>query len=286
MNYSNITLKVSGGAGKKESTEKAGVADIEERINTAVLRVPECGVCTACTEKTTRRKLCKARLDVRDKMMSTTFKKVLMGDAPKKKGSKKRKTEQAASSSKKGSKKSTATASTASGKKSPKLMIKKADGQLKQRVTSNGNKRMAIPEELVPEFCRRIGVNGTGERVAVINQFVEDHPTISIRQVTLKMTEMTMRERPAWVPEHTRKQGAGRAFMFYLRPRYYHYLPEDERPDNWEAIAAEDERQYQREKERLAEARQGEAEHLKDIADFFDSGEDQEPPKKKSKPDE
>ena len=178
------------------------------------------------------------------------------------------------------------------GKKSPKLMIKKSNGQLKTRVTSNGNKRMAIPEELFPEFCRRIGANGTGERVAVINQFVEEHPTISIRQVTMKMSEITQRERPPWIPEPEKKQGAGRAFMFYLRPRFYRYLAEDDRPDNWEEAAAEDEQKWQEEKLKAASDKKLKDENMKDTmegdsdeADADLDGDDLEPPKKKSKAD-
>ena len=40
---------------------------------------------------------------------------------------------------------------------------------------------MAVPEEVLPELCRRIGANGTHERLKLINEFVKDHPMTSIR---------------------------------------------------------------------------------------------------------
>lgn len=298
VNYSNITLKVSGGP-KKDSTEKAAVAGIEKKINSAVLRIPECGVCAACTEKTSRRKLCKDRAEVREKLMSATFKRVPLIGSPKgKKGPKKRKAEPTSSAnppkkvSSNSSKAPPAVAVPAGKQKAPKLLIKTTSGQLKARVTSNGNKKMDIPEELFPDFCRRIGVNGTGERVTVINQFVEEYPTISIRQVTMKMTEITQRERPAWVPEPERKQGQGRAFMFYLRPRFYRYLPETGRPDNWQEAAAEDEQKWQDEKRKAKAEKSEKEEKMKDTMEGDETGDDDEtgdeanapePPTKKSK---
>ena len=48
-------------------------------------------------------------------------------------------------------------------------------------------------------------------------------------------------------PEPEKKQG--RAFMFYLRPKFYKYLPPDERPNDWEKYAAEDEIKWRQEQE-------------------------------------
>jgi hypothetical protein len=56
----------------------------------------------------------------------------------------------------------------------------------------------------------------------------------------MKLTEVTTRDRPACVEESTKKAGT-RAITFYLRPRYYKYLPETERPPEWEQYAAADE---------------------------------------------
>ena len=161
----------------------------------------------------------------------------------KKNGGKKRKSEKAASQAPKKAK----TSSTGAKKKPPPKMMKKANGQLKPRVTSQGNKRMSIPEDLFPEFCRRIGANGTGERMKLINKFAEDFPTVSVRQVTLRLGEITTRDLPKGIPPLEKK--GGRAFMFYLLPRFYKFLPEDERPEEWEKRAEEDERKYQEEKE-------------------------------------
>ena len=131
-------------------------------------------------------------------------------------------------------------------KKIPKMM-KTASGQIKARVTSQGNKRMAIPDEHFPEFCRRIGANGTGERMKLINQFAEEHPTVSVRQVTLKLGEITTKDMPPCVKPPEKKQG--RAFMFYLRPRFYKHLPADERPEGWERYAELDERAWEAERQ-------------------------------------
>ena len=160
----------------------------------------------------------------------------------KKRGIKKRKAEPAAAAVAQPQKKPKA--GTGSKKKVPKLM-KKANGQFKQRVTSQGNKRMSIPDELFPEFCRRISAQGTGERMKLINQFAEDYPTVSVRQVTLRLGEITTKELPECVEPPEKK--AGRAFMFYLRPKFYKFLPEDERPNEWERYAEEDEVRWQME---------------------------------------
>jgi hypothetical protein len=86
----------------------------------------------------------------------------------------------------------------------------------------------------------------------VINQFVEDYPTISARQVTLKFTEVCARSRPECVsPETTtpKKKKMGRTFMFYLRPCFYQHLAPEDRPENWEKYAIEDEKLWQLEQE-------------------------------------
>ena len=129
-------------------------------------------------------------------------------------------------------------------KKIPKMMMT-ANG-MKPRVTSQGNKRMSIPDEAFPDFCRRIGPFGTGERMKLINKFAEDYPETSIRQVTLKLGEITCKEPPACVDMTGRKV---RAFMFYLRPRYYKHLHPEDRPDNWEKFAALDDQLWEMEEE-------------------------------------
>lgn len=279
---------------EKDSDKNPGT-DVEARINKAVLHVPECGVCAACTEKTTRRKLCKDRLAVRQKLIASSFKDVQLPEQlekAKKNNSKKRKAENPTPNTKK----TKAYNSTGSKKTlSPKPATKSPNGQLKTRVTSNGNKRMSIPDDLLPEFCRRIGAHGTGERVNVINKFVEDNPAISIRQVTLKLSEITTRERPPWVPEPDKKQG--RAFMFYLRPRFYPLLPENERPEGWQDAAEEDERKWEEEKKASRDKENikgSEGENKRDSMDSIgddgvseddteDDLNDEPPPKKKTK---
>lgn len=286
-------MKVAGTA-KKESSEKPGVADIEVKINQAVLRVPECGVCVACTERSARRKLCKNRMEVREKLMSGVFKKVPIVEPAKPKKIKKRKAESMPSptpkkNSKKGSAATTKGSSNNGGatKKTPKLMMKQPNGQLKPRITSNGNKRMAIPDDLFPLFCRRIGAEGTHERVNLINQFAEEHPTISIRQLTIRFSEITQRDRPSVVPPEEKQPGQGRKFMFYLRPRFYSKLSPSERPEGWEAAAEEDELKWREEKKKAESEKIEKQEKLKDMMDDTDDIDeaafDSAPPKKKVK---
>ena len=116
------------------------------------------------------------------------------------------------------------------GKDSKKKTSKPSTGD--SRGNPLGNKKMSIPDELLPEFCRRIGANGTNERMKVINDFVKDYPKTSVRQVTLKFAELVTKEKPDYVEALEKK--AGRAFSFFLRPKYYHLLPDNERPDEWE----------------------------------------------------
>jgi hypothetical protein len=247
VNYSNITLK-SGGPNANSEEQLAALenGDVEARINVAVLRVPECGQCKSCTEKTEARKLCEKRLEARKKLIAQETKLIQEEESKgdKKKGVKKRKPEQAVFHAPKKMK-----APPGQKKKPPPKLMKKANGQLKPRVTSQGNKRMSIPEELFPDFCRRIGANGTGERMKLINQFAEENPTVSVRQVTLRLGEITTKDLPKCVEPPEKK--TGRAFMFYLRPRFYKYLPEGERPDGWEQYAEDDAKRWQEEKQAM-----------------------------------
>uniref|UniRef100_A0A7S3DQ23 Uncharacterized protein n=1 Tax=Entomoneis paludosa TaxID=265537 RepID=A0A7S3DQ23_9STRA len=258
VNYSSIGLKPTGNAATKDekgaATLKQGVA-LEARINDAVLKVRPCRQCSNCTGSNT--KLCVNRLDVRNRLLAAEEKKrppvEPKKEEPKKKIVKKRKLEPSPKKTLSAAAKSAAAAAAAlsAKKRKSQLMMVKSDGQLKVRVTSQGNKRMSIPDELFPEFCRRISAEGTSERQNLINRFIEENPTISNRQVTMKMAEVTTRTRPACVPTPQKKCSR---FMIFLRPAFYKYLPEEERPENWEAYAAEDEKLYEEELEKKAEA--------------------------------
>jgi hypothetical protein len=235
VNYSNITLRPPTSQLKEENgpaAVKRGV-QVEEKINTEILKIPICQVCSACTSDDGR--LCERRLDVRRKLIAAEKAHPLMKDKTK---PQKRKAEH-------GTKKpdKPAIKSSISTVKKNKMM-RQADGQLKVRVTSQGNKRMSIPDELFPEFCRKISAAGTSSRTSLVNEFIEAHPTISARQVTLRLAEVTTRDRPACVPEAPPEKKKGPKFMFYLRPCFYKYLPEDERPDGWEQYAEVDQKAY------------------------------------------
>ena len=247
VNYSQITLKSIGPSTSKD--EKTGLSvqdsvDIEDRINRRILAMPACTTCENCVHGEV---LCVQRLDLRRTLIDEEVAKIRDGT---KKKTKKRKADPTGSPSPKKAKSAPAPAS--SSKKKKKLMMKNADGELKPRVTSQGNKRMSIPDDLFPLFCQRIGANGTHERAKLIDQFVEEHPTISARQVTIKFGEITTRDRPACVPEFERK--SGRAFIFYLRPKFYKHLTPDHRPDKWEEYMELDAKAWEEEKVAKAEA--------------------------------
>jgi hypothetical protein len=245
VNYSTITLR-SGGPATADKDEVTGLTlkegiDLEARINEEVLKVPACRQCEACTASNT--KLCVRRLELRNELIDRETKRVSERDSPKKK-TKKRKAGES-SPTRDGGKpvlsiKDAMPSSSGSANAATATDTPNAEGRPKPRVTSLGNKRMAIPEELFPEFCRRITAAGTWEREKLAKDFSADHPTVSMRQVSMKLNEITTRDRPACVPESTRKAGT-RAVTFYLRPRFYRYLPEDERPADWERYAAADE---------------------------------------------
>ena len=245
VNYSHITLK-AGGPNTKDSNALSvakGVEgdDIESRINLQVLKVPECGTCPSCTDRTSR-KLCLKRHDLRKRLIVIETKKM---EAEAKRGTKTKKRKLEPSSKTKSSSTSGSTGSkTSSSSSSLKNVLKK-----KPRVTSQGNKRMCIPDELLPEFCRRIGVNGTAQRMKLINKFVEDYPDISVRQVTLKFSEVTTKDCPPGVAPPEKK--SGRSFQFYLRPRFYDKLrAEDGRPSGWEELKVADDELWEKQKAR------------------------------------
>ncbi len=72
VNYSNITLKAGGpnvGGGGDEIPLELENGEIETRINLAILRVPECGQCGNCTDKSQPRTLCENRLESRTRLV-------------------------------------------------------------------------------------------------------------------------------------------------------------------------------------------------------------------------
>jgi len=270
VNFSNINLKggttftTAGGEYTFEVLPDLESGAIEARINRSILAIPECGRCENCINKGTVRRLCVKRLEERQRLIKNETKAVLKArgksTANIKPGMitttsavptkpiisssnvKKRKNDVKDIVDIPKTKKTKV--SQAPKKKTPKMMMTLSG--MRPRVTSQGNKRMSIPDEAFPDFCRRIGPYGTGERMKLINQFADDHPETSIRQVTLKLGEITCREPPACIDMTGRKP---KAFMFYLRPRYYKYLYPEDRPDDWEKYAAEDDILWEKEQE-------------------------------------
>jgi len=256
VNYSNITLKSC--ADRDEATGlslKDGV-NLEAKINAEVLKIPACTVCENCTTSNT--KLCAKRLELRNQLIQEEVRR----HSPKRKA-KKRKAEETtpnktpsgpASASAKSTSSSSnghskpGRSSASSGGQKKQMLMKLSDGQIKPRVTSQGNKRMSIPDELFPEFCRRITAYGIWKRDDFVQEFSADNPTISMRQVSIRLNEITTRDRPACISGEPPGK-TGRAVTFYLKPRYYRHLPPDERPPGWEKCAAEDEALWAREQE-------------------------------------
>jgi len=249
VNYSNITLRGGSNNTKEnkdslEITRGANGDDIEGRINAQILKTPECGQCSSCSERTSR-KLCLRRLEVRNKLLLAEGKKMEVELNKGNKGPSPVPIAPASSAAVSVAKKRKAI-EIAPPKKGTGVKALQSDPSIdpdtskrKIRITSQGNKRMSIPDEILPDFCMRIGASGTSERMKVINTFVEDYPDVSVRQVTFKFSEITTKECPPGITPPEKR--SGRAFQFYLRPRLYHILPVEERPADWERLKKNDE---------------------------------------------
>lgn len=246
VNYSHITLKAGGPrAGLNRSGNGYGV-DLEARINAHALAIPECGECKFCLDPNTR-KMCAKRRDVRRDLIEEEMIRVPV--------------QQPIEAEAKISKPSSSTYKPVKERKKPgrkkgwNKAIESSPGYTKPKGASKGSIPMSLPERLLPEFCRRITANGTNQRMDVINGFTKDHPETSARQATIKFTELTTKDKPSCVPPPPKKIGKGRSITFYVRPRYYHMLPEEERPSGWEESAQADESLWQEEREAKANAK-------------------------------
>ena len=130
---------------------------------------------------------------------------------------------------------------------------KRGPGKAPGRGPGKGSVPMTIPDSLLPEYCRMISAEGTDARMDVINNFAQAHSQVSIRQSTIKFVELTTKDRPVCMGEIKKEDrkgmGKGRKVKFYLRPRFYHMLLEDDRPEGWEEAAKQDELLWQEELE-------------------------------------
>jgi len=262
VNYSNITLKAGGphttGNAVNGITRKG--INVEARINPVILHVPECGQCKFCLD-TKSRKLCVKRQEVRKRAIVEAEKSEELNESAQAKVKDKKvktngkKRMRDGSNPPKGSKKK----ETQTVKKKP---ARPSIGE-NNRGNPLGNKKMEVSDDILPELCRRIGARGTNKRMKVINEFVKDHPETSLRQVTMKFSNITTKTLPACVPPP--EKHAGRAFCFFLRPRYYHLLPEDERPDEWKKYAKEDEVVWKEECKTKAKDKAKKEQKIKDM---------------------
>ena len=142
-------------------------------------------------------------------------------------------------------------------KKKPGPKPKKAEPKGESEKKKSGGFKMSVPENLLPEFAKLIGVDGTNMRNDIINDFTASHPNTSARQVTIKFSEMATKKRPETAKEAPKQGGRGRAVWYYLRPMFYHLLEESERPSGWEEAAKVDNALYEKE---LAEKERASAE--------------------------
>jgi len=259
VNYSSITLKAGGPhtmncKGTDGNPDVAEEVEIEAKLNPRILAVPPCGLCKSCLDKASRT-LCVKRKEARDILLSSERLPFIesvecielnhgnetKNDKSSFSGSKTKPHSAKVKISSGGKKLASYIAPSSRSEKTPRPSI----GE-KNRGNPLGNKKMAVPEELVPELCSRIGAQGTHERMKVITDFVKDHPVTSIRQVTLKFSLLVTKKIPGCVSE-IEKKSAGRVFSFYLRPKFYRLLSAEERPANWAKYADEDEQLFQRE---------------------------------------
>ncbi len=259
VNYSHITLKAGGQhiTNDGDYAEIDGI-DMEAYVNKYVMSVPECGVCPACTDPRSR-KLCEKRVEARKK-------KIAQFDMEVKEWFKNNAHKVKKKDSKDNTRQYWPRKRDSAGGSSVKS---KGSSVLKNKVSPPGNplgnKRMAVSEKLIPDFCKRISANGTRKRMDTINSFVKDHPEASIRQVTFKFADLTTKDRPECIPKPNKPKGKGRAFTFYLRPRFYHLLPEEDRPKDWERFAKEDELKWQEECRKQKEQKDKKAQQMKDM---------------------
>ncbi|KAL7522328.1 hypothetical protein ACHAWX_007021 [Stephanocyclus meneghinianus] len=287
INYSHITLKAGG---PRAALNKSGAGygvDLEARINSSVLAIPECGECKYCLNPSGPM-LCANRRSVRQEMIEE---EMLRLPAPKPLSydeclidAENLPKERKKPGRRKGWKQAVAESSSIWGASSTSTKSVKGPGK--------GSIPQLIPDALIPELCRRITANGTRMRDDIIKQFTKDHPEASIRQCLIKFMELTTKYKPDCVPEP--EKVAGRAWIYFLRPRFYHFLDEENRPDGWEAAAEEDEANYAKECEEKALEEKANAEAAAEDNDADDTSnvyastigtddsdnEDENPPKK------
>ena len=196
MNYSNITLKAGGPHTQGNNSEIIRrEINREAQINQLILQVPECGVCKRFTDPAHANKLCVRRLEARKKLLQDKSIPRMVSVKPSGGTSKKSvKKVGSATNNSKGKSGSSSQGSQSKSKESKKKPLRPSIGE-NNRGNPLGNKKMSVPDDLLPEFCKRIGAEGTNERMKVINGFVKDHPKTSVRQVTLKFSELVTKEK-------------------------------------------------------------------------------------------
>lgn len=240
VNYSNITLKAGGPNGDDDNNIYKEISR-EEQIGPRILQVPPCAECKNCIDPRCSRNLCLKRLAERQKLMKDETINLSISAIARRDSAMAKKLKRGPINGK---------ISSTGGKMhgiTPKIPKKKGPVPGKKRgprpnTDHNrgnplGNKRMAVPDDKLPELCKRISPQGTNKRMQVIEEFAKETPSASIRQVTFKFGELVTKDCPPCITPVKREKRSGRAFTFYLRPRFYHMVPEEMRPENWEKYA-------------------------------------------------
>jgi len=260
VNYSHITLK-AGGLYMTADGALDGIngMDLEAYINPVALSTKECGECDKCLH-TKPLKLCVKRQEVRNKLIAEYESKL-------KKIRSKMKRESC--NSDKTGEKDKETNHSSRKRVRDDTVAKKDKVVSKKRLFSPGNplgnKRMSVPDDLLPHFCLLIGASGTRKRMHTIETFAKENPSVSIRQATFKFAEITTRHLPECIPEPEKPKGKGRAFCFFLRPRLYHLLPKSDRPTEWEKYAREDNLKWEGECKKKEEEKAKKERHMKEM---------------------
>merc|ERR1711957_482922 len=206
VNYSHITLKAGGPrAGLNKSGKGYGV-DLEARINSHVLAIPECGKCKFCVDPNTT-KVCARRRDIRREFIEEEMLRV-----PHQPFDPDSKISKLSSSSYKPVKER----KKPGRKKGWNKAIESSPGYKKSKGVSKGSIPMALPDHLLPELASLITANGTNQRMDVINEFIKSHPETSARQTTIKFTELTTKDRPSCIAPPPKKIGREDRSCFML----------------------------------------------------------------------
>ena len=112
-------------------------------------------------------------------------------------------------------------------------------------------KTLRVTQEHWGELAIAIGPGGTNHRKEIISAFYANHTETSERQINELYGSMVVRQKPECIPPHE-KPSNNKQMWHYLRPHFYSLIPEDQRPPNYEELAAADKLVYEAEEQKKA----------------------------------